>query len=1005
MRKFWMFACLLILAACSRKSPGNKVLLLPSTGSAETIAAVVKATAEANGWELVEGNKTFLHPDSLQHYRTVVSAWSYPDSLDHRQLNALQRYLEAGGTWAVVKDSVFTLKGWPWLDSLGDNNRVFMASPTELEKVLQQAGDEARGLDYSACITLAIPENNRYTYTMLAQGLDEPLQLAVLPGNDVIFAERKGAVRLFRSREKDVVTLAQFNVYSGLEDGLLGVALDPAFDKNHFVYFYYGVAGDLHVSRLTRMEMRDRKLLPETEKTILEIPTQRKYCCHSAGYMEFGPDGLLYLSTGDNTNAEETEGYTPVDERPGHELADDQATSASSADLRGKILRIRIMPDGTYTIPDGNLFPKDGSAGRPEIYVMGCRNPFRFSVDRKNQYVYWGDVGPDTKVPGSEGTISYDEINQARQPGFFGWPYFLGENEGLPKWNFATKTEGPKLDPAKPVNASPNNKGIRELPPAQPAMIWFGDGPSAKFPLVGKGGQSVMAGPVYYADQFANAEYKLSDYYDGKLLIYDWVRRWIMAVTFDKDHRYLRMEPFLDHLEPAAPIDLRFADDGSIYMLEYGTNWFSRNMDARLVRITYAAGNRRPVAAIAADKLAGPAPMTVRLSAGGSSDPDRNDALHYTWSIEGKDYSDSAISHTFNNPGVHKVMLTVTDDHKAFDTASLYIKAGNTPPVVEITSDANTSFYWDNATFPYKVTVTDPEDGPVAPEKVTVGFSFIPYGRDMAGVLTQGGAMPAPKGKELFYSQDCKACHTENSASVGPSLMDIAGKYAHDDKNTALLADKVIRGGSGVWGNRPMSAHPGMAVEEAKMIVDYILSLRNTGASLQPQGTMVLKDHIGKPASGVYLLHARYTDGGANGIESLTGQQFVMLRHPKLEAEERDVDGNIRFLNYINELLSYGVARDGSYFMFRNIDLKGINRARFRVMLQGAGGTLELRVGSKDGPWVCELEVPAGKGEWVELTAPVKESKARLDLWFVFRNPGQQGQLFCIDWTLFEHVK
>lgn len=997
-----MFGCLLALAACSRKSPGNKVLLLPSTGSTETFIAAVKATAAANGWDLVEGNKANLHPDSLSAYRTVVSHWSYPDSLDHRQLNALQRYLEAGGTWAVMKDAAYKLKGWPWLDAMAENEQVFMADAVEMEKIIGKAGDEARGLDYSRCATPAIPENNRYTYTMLAQGLDEPLQLAVLPGNDVVFAERKGAVRLYRAREKDVITLAQFNVYSGLEDGLLGVALDPEFDKNHWIYFYYAVAGDRHVSRLTRMEMRDQKLLPETEKTLLEIPTQRLHCCHSAGYIEFGPDKLLYLSTGDNTNAEETEGYTPVDERPGRELADDQATSASSADLRGKILRIRPKADGTYDIPDGNLFPKDGSKGRPEIYVMGCRNPFRFSVDHKNQYVYWGDVGPDTKVPGSEGTISYDEINQARKPGFFGWPYFLGENEGLPKWDFATKTEGPKPDPAKPINSSPNNKGIRELPPAQPAMIWFGDGPSAKFPLVGKGGQSVMAGPVYYADQFKNAEYRLSDYYDGKLIIYDWVRRWIMAVTLDKDQNYVRMEPFLDHLEPAAPIDLRFAADGSIYMLEYGTNWFSRNMDARLVRITYAAGNRRPVAGIAADQLVGPAPMTVKLSANGSSDPDRQDKLHYSWSVEGKTYTYSAISHTFPKPGVYKVQLTVTDDHEAFDTTSLYIKAGNTPPAVKIEAAANSTFYWDNAAFPYKVSVTDPEDGAIAPEKVIVGFSYIPYGRDMAGVLTQGGAMPAPKGKELFYSQDCKACHTENTVSVGPSLMDIAGKYAHNEQNTALLADKVIRGGSGVWGNRPMSAHPGMPVEEAKMIVDYILSLKSAGAGLPAEGTLTLKDHIGKSTSGVYLLSARYTDGGANGIEALTGQQFVMLRHPKLEAEDRDEDGNMRFLNYINELLSYGVAKDGSWFRFRSIDLKGITRAKFRVMLQGAGGTLEVRAGSKEGPVACSLTVPSGKGEWVELTAPVTPAATRQDLFFISSHPGQ-GQLFNIDWILFEN--
>src|SRR5690606_29126629 len=189
-------------------------------------------------------------------------------------------------------------------------------------------------------------------------------------------------------------------------------------------------------------------------KILFEIPTQRKYCCHSAGGLLFGADKLLYIATGDNTNAEEAEGYIPIDERPGRELADAQGTTANSNDLRGKILRIKPESNGTYSIPDGNLFPKDGSKGRPEIYVMGTRNPYRLSIDSKTGFLYWGDVGPATKVPGNEGMLSYDEINQARQAGFFGWPYFLGENEAFPHYNFETKTEGPKFNPDKPVNNS-----------------------------------------------------------------------------------------------------------------------------------------------------------------------------------------------------------------------------------------------------------------------------------------------------------------------------------------------------------------------------------------------------------------------------------------------------------------------------------------------------------------------------------------------------------------------
>ncbi len=117
---------------------------------------------------------------------------------------------------------------------------------------------------------------------------------------------------------------------------------------------------------------------------------------------------------------------------------------------------------------------------------MGSRNPFRVSIDPKTKYVYWGDVGPDTKVPSAEGgLISYDEINQARKPGFYGWPYFVG-NEALPKYDFATKKEGAKKDPLRPINDSPNNTGLRELPPAQSPMIWYNKGESQPLPAGGE---------------------------------------------------------------------------------------------------------------------------------------------------------------------------------------------------------------------------------------------------------------------------------------------------------------------------------------------------------------------------------------------------------------------------------------------------------------------------------------------------------------------------------------
>jgi cytochrome c len=678
------------------RRPATKILFYSPRAGSELEEQLQQVAGKA-GWRITRASQaSYFQEDSLREYSGIITAFSALGSLDHRAITSLKRYAEAGGGGVVaIRDTVHAQKGWPWLqawnqmaagaDLKQDAANLKILSPAFRQRELQQALTYAVGRntwpDYRQASTPAVPDASRFTYQVLSQGMDEPMQMAILPNYDVLIAERKGSVKRYDASLKQTRTIANIEVFSGIEDGLLGVAIDPAFERNNWVYFYYAVAGEKAVNRLSRMELKGDNLLRSSEKVLLEIPTQRQYCCHSAGYLVFGPDGLLYLSTGDNTNAEETEGYIPIDERPGRQLADDQATAANTMDLRGKILRIKLQPDGTYTIPEGNLFAVGTPRTRPEIYTMGHRNPYRFSVDRKNGYLYWGDVGPDTKVPASSGTLSFDEINQARKPGFFGWPYFLGNNEAFPDYDFATKKEGPRFNPLKPINSSPNNTGIRELPPAQPAMIWYGDGASPEFPLVGRGGESAMAGPVYYQDLFPGARHKLPAYYDGKLFIYDWVRRWFMAVTLDENKNYLRMEPFLDHLQFVAPTDMQFAPDGSVYILEYGTNWFAKNMDAKLVRIEYAEGNRKPVANIKVNSLYGAAPFRAQLSASESRDFDKGDQLSYKWQLAGKELAGENITHTFDKPGVYPVALTVADNHGEQATSTVELQVGNAPPV------------------------------------------------------------------------------------------------------------------------------------------------------------------------------------------------------------------------------------------------------------------------------------------------------------------------------------
>lgn len=1021
-----LFLLALIIFSCTSRRDETKILLLASHDDPR-LEENLQDLAGSAGWsvEKIE-DAGALNDDFVKQFSSIVTTYSTISELDHRSVTVLKRYLEAGGGGIVaVKDTLHSQNEWPWLSPWNewnsgsqtqqDNGRICVLSPdfspADLTNALAYAVGKNNLPDYRRVKTSAVPDASRYTLRVLTQGMDEPMQMAILPDNNVLMVERKGALKLYNDSSKQTRTIAQFNVFSGIEDGLLGIALDPDYAENNWVYFYYAVAGERSVNRLSRMELRDGELDMASEKTMLEIPTQRIYCCHSAGYLAFDAHGLLYLSTGDNTNAEETEGYVPIDERPGRELSDDQATAANSNDLRGKILRIKPEPDGTYSIPDGNLFPKDGSKGRPEIYVMGCRNPYRFSIDRKTNYLYWGDVGPDTKVEASEGTLSYDEINQARKPGFFGWPYFLGNNEAFPEYDFASKKEGPHFNALEPINNSPNNTGVKELPPAQPAMIWYGDGASTRFPLVGKGGESAMAGPVYYSDLFPGAKYKLPDYYDKKLFIYDWVRRWFMAVTLDDEGNYVRMEPFLDHINFTAPTDMQFASDGAIYILEYGTNWFAKNSDARLIRVEYTEGNRTPVANISVNSLHGAAPFKAQFSAEGSMDFDENDALAYSWLVEGKGMEGREIAHTFNKPGTYEVSLTVKDNHGDEGKSTVIVKVGNAPPEIEITTTANKTFYWDNIPFDYRVRVTDKEDQSVRSELVNVSMNFLPQGKDLAVILADprdAGSVQFTRGKGLLANLDCKACHSMNQESVGPAYMKIAERYAGKPGIESQLADKIIQGGTGNWGDRPMSSHPDLPVEDAKEIVNYILSLKASNQSLPLESTIILKDHLGKGHEGSYLLMANYTDQGANGIGPLFANAHVALRNPRVEIEDFD-EGNVRLGTITTVFMTFATGiRDDSFVKFNDIDLTHVRQLTYRLQSSGAGGNIEVRLDGKDGRLVSTLPVPAGKvpdlkNGWKEINTPLKENVSGThDVYFVFSHPGgERWNLFNIDWIYF----
>lgn len=458
-------------------------------------------------------------------------------------------------------------------------------------------------LDYSKATSQYPPDEHTFTKTTLSEGeFFEPTEMTILPNLDVLIVQRRGEILLYKNDIKKIKPAGFLNVYwhtkkdttVNAEEGLLGVCKDPNFEKNHWVYVFYSPE-DTSVNRLSRFELKNDTIDLHSEKIVLQFFSQREICCHTGGSIAFGSDGLLYLSTGDNSTPFDepkqpyvSHGFAPLDDRSGHEKYDARRTASNSNDLRGKIIRIRIKEDGSYEIPEGNLFSKGEAKTRPEIYVMGNRNPYRISVDPKNNYLYWGEVGPDANADSidTRGPRGYDEINQARTAGYFGWPLFVGNNYAYHQYDYATGKPGIQFDAASPVNNSRNNTGITALPKPQPAFIWYPYVASHDFPEVSTGGRTAMAGPIFYSDMFP-AETRFPDYYNKKFFIYDWMRDWIMAVTLQPNGDFYKMEPFMPGTKFAAPIDMEMGPDGKLYILEYGTGWFHKNKDAGLSRIDY----------------------------------------------------------------------------------------------------------------------------------------------------------------------------------------------------------------------------------------------------------------------------------------------------------------------------------------------------------------------------------------------------------------------------------
>jgi glucose/arabinose dehydrogenase len=489
------------------------------------------------------------------------------------------------------------------------------------------AGCLAMGVGAPGAAAATLPSG--FQETIVASGLAAPTAMAVAPDGRIFVCQQGGQLRVIKNGVLLTTPFLTVTVDRTGERGLLGVALDPAFATNGFVYVYYTVPGTPARNRLSRFTAQGDVAVAGSQRILLDLNGLSSASNHNGGAIHFrpAPDGKLYIAVGDNANS---------------------ANSQTLNNLLGKILRINA--DGT--IPTDNPFYSTATGVNRAIWALGLRNPFTFAFQPMSGRMMINDVGQDR----------WEEVNEGRPRANYGWP----------------TTEGPTSDPRfhSPLYAYQHSAGTPT-------------------------GCAITGGAFYnpLTQQFPSG-------YTGDYFFADYCGGWIYRIDVSGPTATLVTPAFATGI--ASPVDLRVAEDGSLYYLARG----SGSATGVVSRVRYT-GN--PGASITRHPsgitVALGQPATFSVAASGTS------PLSYQWQRNSVNIAGATSpSYTLSNAQLSasgsgfRCRVTNSFGTVTSNTATLTV-INNTLPVATIVAPAAGALYSGGQVIMYSGTGTDAEDG------------------------------------------------------------------------------------------------------------------------------------------------------------------------------------------------------------------------------------------------------------------------------------------------------